>query len=141
MIELTTQYNYDAANHPLTLTLHLSSDLETVRRNTPIDTQILTHLLANLEGITSVISTCERLLRTPIPLGYNIVISRIVWIFILALPTQLWKELKWWTVPVTLLTAYTLFALAEIGLEIENVSKTRLFCGRADFAAMGRGSE
>lgn len=75
-----------------------------------------------MDGFTSVISACERLLRTPIPLGYNIAISRIVWIFVFALPSQLWGELGWWSICVTMITAYALFALAEVGLEIENVS-------------------
>ncbi|KAE9368276.1 UPF0187-domain-containing protein [Stipitochalara longipes BDJ] len=115
-------YNYTATNHPVTLTLHLSSVVERYRLLSPgiLDTQVLTHLLTHIDGFTSVISACERLLRTPIPLGYNIAISRIVWIFVFALPSQLWGELGWWSVAVTMITAYALFALAEIGLEIEN---------------------
>jgi len=81
-------------------------------------------LLTHLDVFTSIISACERLLRTPIPLGYNIAISRIVWIFIFALPSQLWRELRWWSIAVTMVTAYALFALAEVGLEIENVRTT-----------------
>ncbi|CZR52888.1 uncharacterized protein PAC_02765 [Phialocephala subalpina] len=115
-------YNYTATNHPVTLTLHLSSAVERYRLLPPgiLDTQVLTHLLTHVDGFTSVISACERLLRTPIPLGYNIAISRIVWIFVFALPSQLWGELGWWSIAVTIITAYALFALAEIGLEIEN---------------------
>jgi len=113
-------YNYNATNHPLTLTLYLSSHIETYRTQTKIDTQVLTHLLTHLDVFTSILSACERLLRTPIPLGYNIAISRIVWIFVFALPSQLWRELRWWSIAVTMVTAYALFALAEVGLEIEN---------------------
>jgi len=147
------QYNYTATNHPLTLTLHLSSVVERYRLLSPgvLDTQVLTHLLTHVDGFTSVISACERLLRTPIPLGYNIAISRIVWIFVFALPSQLWGELAWWTVAVTIITAYALFALAEVGLEIENVSlllkggevtsKEGGFADRRMFLALGRGTE
>jgi putative membrane protein len=116
------QYNYQATNHPLTLTLYLSSTIESYRLTTPIDTQVLTHLLTHVDVFTSIISACERLLRTPIPLGYNIAISRIVWIFVFTLPSQLWNELRWWSIAVTMVTAYALFALAEVGLEIENVT-------------------
>jgi putative membrane protein len=117
------QYNLTATNHPLTLTLHLSATVESYRTlsQPQIDTQVLTHFLTHIDTLTSILSACERLLRTPIPLGYNIAISRIVWIFILTLPGQLWAELKWWSVAVTGVTAYALFALAEVGLEIENV--------------------
>ncbi|KAI5778137.1 UPF0187 domain membrane protein [Geopyxis carbonaria] len=120
LLALIPEYNYAATNHPLLLTVHLSRYIERVRVSTKIDTQVLTHLLTHVDGLTSVVSACERLLRTPIPLGYNIAISRIVWIFVFALPSQLWRELRWWSVAVTVVTAYALFALAEIGLEIEN---------------------
>jgi len=100
----------------------LSAVVESYRTlsNPRVDTQVLTHLLTHIDTLTSILSACERLLRTPIPLGYNIAISRIVWIFILTLPGQLWAELNWWSVAVTAVTAYALFALAEVGLEIEN---------------------
>jgi len=32
----------------------------------------------------------------------------------------MWRELRWWTVLVTVVIAYMVFALAEVGLEIEN---------------------
>lgn len=102
--------------------LYLSSYVEHVRVTTKIDTQVLTHLLTHVDTMTSIVSACERLLRTPVPLGYNIAISRIVWSFILVFPSQLWRELRFYTIPMTMVIAYILFALAEVGLEIENVS-------------------
>ncbi|KAL7273654.1 hypothetical protein RUND412_003466 [Rhizina undulata] len=107
-------------NHPMELLVYISSYVEQIRTTKTIDTQVLTHLLTHVDGLTAIVSACERLLRTPVPLGYNIAISRIVWIFILALPSQLYRTLGWGTIPTTMITAYVLFALAEIGLEIEN---------------------
>jgi putative membrane protein len=129
-------YSYDAINHPLTLTMHLSSSIEHFRHisGAPLDTQVLTHLLLHIETFTGILSACERLLRTPVPLGYNIAISRIVWIFIIALPSQLWTELRWFSIAVTLVTAYALFALAEVGLEIENVSVCIMQVGVSHFS-------
>lgn len=112
----------DCTNHPIQITLHLAAYLEHVRTTRTLDTQVFTHLLLYMDSLTACISACERLLRTPIPLGYNIAISRIVWIFVLVLPSQLYDTLGWMTVGVTMLTAYVLFALSEVGLEIENVS-------------------
>ncbi|KAH7308353.1 hypothetical protein BKA65DRAFT_485698 [Rhexocercosporidium sp. MPI-PUGE-AT-0058] len=101
---------------------NLSSIVESYRLMSPgvMGTQVLTHFLPHINGFTSVISVCERLLRTPIPLGYNIAVSRILWILVFALPSQLWGELGWCSVAVMIITAYALFALAEAGLEIEN---------------------
>lgn len=112
--------HHDTANHPIQITLHISAYLEHLRQTRPVDTQVFTHLLLYMDSLTSCISSCERLLRTPIPLGYNIAISRAVWMFILVLPSQLFRTLGWLTVPVTMVTAYVLMALSEVGLEIEN---------------------
>lgn len=120
LIEGIGDYPWNNVNHPLTLSLYLSSYTEHVRTTTAVDTQVLTHLLTHVDTFTQIISACERLLRTPIPLGYNIAICRLVWIFILCIPSQLWRELRWWTVLVTVVMAYMIFALAEVGLEIEN---------------------
>jgi len=120
LLSYLPDYPYSNNNHPITITMYMGYYIEHTRLTTNMDAQVYTHLLAQVEGLTAVVSACERLLRTPIPLGYNIAISRIVWIFILGLPTQLWRELHWWSVPVTMVTAYALFALAEVGLEIEN---------------------
>lgn len=114
------------------ITLHIASYLEHVRQTRPLDTQVFTHLLLYMDSLTACISACERLLRTPIPLGYNIAISRIVWIFVLVLPSQLYDTLGWMSVGVTMLTAYVLFALSEVGLEIENVS---CLCARGEGGA------
>jgi hypothetical protein len=51
---------------------------------------VLTHLPTYIDVCTSIIAACKRLLRIPIPLGYNIANSRIVWIFVFALRMQLW---------------------------------------------------
>jgi len=45
---------------------------------------------------------------------------------VFTLPSQLWNELRWWSIAVTMVTSYALFALAEVGLEIENVSSPQL---------------
>lgn len=41
----------------------------------------------------------ERVLNTPLPLAYTILISQISWVYVLALPFQLYNELEWITIP------------------------------------------
>jgi putative membrane protein len=63
----------------------------------------------------------------------------------------MWGELAWWSVAVTIITAYALFALAEVGLEIENVSwllkdgevstNEGVLADRRIFLALGRRTE
>jgi hypothetical protein len=41
----------------------------------------------------------ERVLNTPLPLAYSILISQITWIYVLVLPFQLFDQLGWLTIP------------------------------------------
>jgi putative membrane protein len=62
---------------------------------------------------------CERILKTPLPRVYAITIRRFIVLFLLALPFALLHKLgsAWLDPPITMLTAYALLALDQIGEE------------------------
>jgi len=66
------------------------------------------------------IGACERIRNTPIPFVLAITIRRFLFLFIILLPFALVDRLGWYTPLVTLLVAYPLFALDEIGAELQN---------------------
>jgi len=59
-------------------------------------------------------------LNTPLPVAYSIAISQITWVYVLALPFQLWESLHWITIPGTVVAAYIILGIAAIGREIED---------------------
>jgi putative membrane protein len=59
-------------------------------------------------------------LTTPLPIGYNILISQIVLLYVYLLPFQLIGTLVWITIPGTVAAAYIILGLAAIGNELEN---------------------
>jgi putative membrane protein len=65
-------------------------------------------------------SSAERVLSTPLPVGYNILISQIVLLYVYLLPFQLYASLGWVTIPGTIAAAYIIIGLAAIGNELEN---------------------
>lgn len=72
---------------------------------------------------------CERILATPLPRIYSITIRRFILLFILMLPIALFHQLDagWLTPIITMLLAYPLLALDQIGVELENpFSKSNL---------------
>jgi putative membrane protein len=73
-----------------------------------------------IAGLTDALGICERLLRSPIPLAYSILISQIVWVFMLALPFQLQDQLGWYTSPLVMVTGLFCFGLEGIARELEN---------------------
>jgi len=59
-----------------------------------------------LVGLTDTSGNAERVLTTPLPIGYNILISQVVLLYVYLLPFQLLGALKWITIPGTIAAAY-----------------------------------
>ncbi|TVY88649.1 UPF0187 protein [Lachnellula willkommii] len=76
--------------------------------------------VANLQALNEVQSSAERVLSTPLPVGYNILISQIVMLYVYVLPFQLVGSLGWVAIPGTMAAAYIIIGLAAIGNELEN---------------------
>jgi hypothetical protein len=76
--------------------------------------------VTSLAALTDVQASAERVLTTPLPLGYNILISQIVLLYVYLLPFQLYASLEWITIPGTIAAAYIILGLAAIGNELEN---------------------
>ena len=68
------------------------------------------------------IGACERILKTPLPRVYSIKIRRFIVMFLLTLPFALLHRVGGeWLVPfITMLVAYPLVSLDQIGVELEN---------------------
>ncbi|KAI5292624.1 hypothetical protein KEM52_006192 [Ascosphaera acerosa] len=62
----------------------------------------------------------ERVLNTPLPLAYAILITQITWIYALSLPFQLYPMLHWVTIPASLVATYIIHGLISVCAEIEN---------------------
>ncbi|KAG5976824.1 hypothetical protein E4U55_007191 [Claviceps digitariae] len=74
----------------------------------------------NLSLLNDVMTGCQRVLNTPLPIAYTIAISQITWVYVVLLPFQLVGKLGWISVPATIAAAYIILGLLFIGREIEN---------------------
>lgn len=72
------------------------------------------------------VGACERILKTPLPRIYSIKIRRFVLLFLLMLPfALLYRTDAGWFIPmITMLVAYPLLSLDQIGVELENPFST-----------------
>lgn len=78
------------------------------------------HKVIALQNFNDILNGTDRILNTPLPAAYRIMITQITWVYILTLPPQLYKALQWFTIPATIIGAYIILGLALIGSEIEN---------------------
>jgi putative membrane protein len=68
------------------------------------------------------VGACERILQTPLPLVFAIKTRRFIALFLLVLPFALLHRMDsdWFVPLITMLAAYPLLALDQIGVELQN---------------------
>jgi predicted membrane chloride channel (bestrophin family) len=108
-------------NLPLEILNHLSAALDKFIANgqLPVPAQ-QTLAFNNIAALNDVLSGCLRILNTPLPSAYAIVISQITWLYVTLLPFQLVERLGWIAIPATVAASYIILGLLFIGQEIEH---------------------
>lgn len=107
-------------NLPLEILTYLSAYVRSATADKILDGNPEAMIMGNLASLNEVLAGTERVLNTPLPIAYSIAISQITWVYVLALPFQLWNLLGWVTIPGTIVAAYIILGIAAIGREIEN---------------------
>jgi len=108
-------------NLPLEILTYLSCYVEDITANGTLAKPIVFgQLMTCISALTDTMAAAERVLTTPLPIGYNILISQIVLLYVYLLPFQLIGALRWITIPGTIAAAYIILGLHAIGNELEN---------------------
>jgi putative membrane protein len=108
-------------NHPpLEIALWIGDYLQHQQNRNCLNPYQLAALFKLLDTMVDALGACERILKTPIPLAYNIHLKQILLIYCLSIPFQLVDELLGFTGLVAAVISFTLLGIEEIGREIEN---------------------
>lgn len=111
------------ANHmPAYVALQLATQLRAARDAGELDDFAFLQIDKERATLIDHIGACERILKTPLPLVYSIKIRRFIAIFLLTLPFALLHRTNadWLIPPITMLVAYPLLSLDQIGIELQN---------------------
>lgn len=74
----------------------------------------------NLNNLSTIIGGCERIISTPIPYTYSVLLHRTVYIYCFLLPFGFGEKMLWMMPFVIVFIAYTFVALEAIADELEN---------------------
>ncbi|KOS21762.1 UPF0187 protein [Escovopsis weberi] len=108
-------------NLPLEILSHIALTVDFMIQNGQLTLPIQqTIAYNNMTVLNDVLTGCQRVLNTPLPVAYSIAISQITWVYVLLLPFQLVKLLGWIAIPATVAASYIILGLLMIGHEIEN---------------------
>lgn len=110
----------DMNNPPLEIAFWIEDYLQKQYNRNCINSYQLTAIQQLLNNLVDNLGSCERILKTPMPLAYSIHLKQLLLLYCLLLPFQMVESLEWWTGIVTALVSFTLFGIEAIGLEIEN---------------------
>ncbi|KAJ9511283.1 hypothetical protein QJQ45_017130 [Haematococcus lacustris] len=87
--------------------------------NARLPNELLIRLDENMSKLVSAVSSCERVINTPIPLSYTRHTARFLMVWLACLPFTLWSYCGWAMVPLTALISFVLLGIEEIGVYIE----------------------
>ncbi len=69
--------------------------------------------------MVNILGGCERILKTPVPLVYTIILKTLLSLYFLLLPLEIVNGLTWWTGPTVAFISFILLGIDEVGSEIE----------------------
>jgi len=107
-------------NPPLEIAFWISDYLQQQYNRNCINSYQLTSMQELLNLLVDNLGSCERILRTPMPLAYAIHLKQLLLLYCFLLPFQIVQSLDWWTGLISALVSFTLLGIEAIGLEIEN---------------------
>lgn len=73
----------------------------------------------NFDKLSDILGGCERIISTPLPYSYRVLLHRTVYIYCFLLPFGLVDSLRWFTPLIVVFVAYTFVAFEAIADEIE----------------------
>jgi len=118
-IDMIVDEEFRKTNYPLEIVAHLSAFFNYAKTK-ELDPSIYGSAQGVLSTMVDILSSFERISRTPLPLAYTLHLSHLIWIDLLFLPFQLLKSYGWITILVTFLFAFCILGIEAIGREIEN---------------------
>lgn len=105
-------------NRPNAIVQRLAELIEAAYRDGLVHPQHVPVLHAALTSLTDVQGGCERILNTPIPFAYQVLLRRIVGVYCYALPFGVLHTLGTLTPIVVFMMAYAFYGLDALGDEI-----------------------
>ncbi len=120
LTEAETQKLKESKHVPLELTLWLGSYLQQKVQCDCIDTNYFVAMNNNLNSLVEGLTSCERILKTPLPIAYSIYLKRLILIYCIGLPFHLVIDIHWLTAIAVGLVSFILMGVEQIGNEIEN---------------------
>lgn len=109
-----------SAHPPLMIALRIADLFNQAAEHHQLPASILMQMERDRVSLLDYLGGCERILKTPLPSSYNIVMRFFLALFLAAFPFGILQKATWLTPLLTGFTAFPMLALDEIGTELQN---------------------
>lgn len=104
---------------PIMLMKLMAEWIKNAKNENKIDSIQQARFDENLDKLSDIVGGCERIISTPIPYSYRVLLHRTVYLYCFLLPFGLVDSLQWLTPLIVVFIAYTFVAFEAIADEIE----------------------
>lgn len=119
---LLTKEQYDFVKNkrfkPIAILDLMASYINTYKEKGYIDTMVWTSLNRQLNQLSGIVGGCERIVSTPLPFSYYVLLHRTVYFYCFLLPFGLVDAVDWMMPVIVFLISYTFIALDALIKEI-----------------------
>lgn len=105
---------------PMLAAAQLSNRIAAMARTGALDPMMAARAEEEVCALINLIGGCERILKTPTPLGYVLLLRRCVALYLATLPLAMVRELGVITPLVTMMVAYSVLMIEALGQELDD---------------------
>lgn len=118
--EALTQQAIRFGNPPTCVAQAISAWIEREYREGQLNAQLLQRMEDELSNLVNAQGACERILKTPLPFVYMVMIKQLILVYLLSLPFAVADVSGWWAPILMAIIALALFGIEEASVEIED---------------------
>lgn len=116
----TQYFKLKYTNHPpLQIAFWIGDYLQEQYNRNCIDVYQLSDLQKLVDKLIDILGGCERILKTPLPLIYSLILRKLVLVYCLVVPFEIVKDWTWVTSAITTFVSLILLSVDQIASEIE----------------------
>jgi putative membrane protein len=98
----------------------MGRELGQCRKQVLLTDKMTIHVDRHLDSMTQVLSSCECIRDTPVPIAYTLLLHRTAYLYCFLLPFGFAAPLGWAAPVISMLVAYAFFGLDALGRELED---------------------
>ncbi len=107
-------------NPPTAVAFAISLWIERQYRIGKLNAQLVRHMEEQLSTLVDSQGACEKILKTPMPFVYVVMIKQLILVYLLTLPFAVGNAAGWWSPVVMAIVSLGLFGMEEAAVETED---------------------